>query len=334
MRSREQPLSTSVVPSTEFQSPGRSAPAAICAAQPSVMPAITGVAGGQAGAFGGGGADLAEAGAGRDDVGQQPAGQIVGELRREALGCGVVARLERVACVRRYGMAGEAACDHVGLVGEARIPPARGGGLVLEQPVQLGQRPRGRQAQPPGLLAGAGVVVHERGRQRLAGAADEQDRARRRAGGDGPDRCAAMSASAPRQAAAAAIPPAARVLLVAVAVAAAAQRRRAAAEDRAVVADGDARTPPVPRSRPTKTGPAALIAAAARRVRRRLCRRDVRAEPQLPPGHVAPGARLPADVAERADVLEAQRAVQADARVVGERDAGADAAIALAAQQR
>jgi hypothetical protein len=41
MRSCEQPLRTSVVPSTELQSPGRSAPAAICAAQPSVMPAMT-----------------------------------------------------------------------------------------------------------------------------------------------------------------------------------------------------------------------------------------------------------------------------------------------------
>ena len=43
MRSRVTPLTTSVVPRTEFHRPGRSAPAPSCAAQPSVMPAITGV---------------------------------------------------------------------------------------------------------------------------------------------------------------------------------------------------------------------------------------------------------------------------------------------------
>ena len=60
-------------------------------------------------------------------------------------------------------------------------------------------------------------------------------------------------------------------------------------------------------------------------------RRD---QAQLPPADVAPRARLPADPSVDADELEAERLVQADARVVRQRDAGAGDLEALRAQPR
>ena len=137
---------------------GRRAPAAICAAQPSVMPATIGVPAGQAGLRGGGRADLAEPRAGRDDGGQQVA-ELACQSRRPGAGGGVIAALEGVAGVRGDGVPGQRAGDDVGLVGEPQLP-ARGAAaaprLLLEQPVQLGQRPGRRQVQTAGLLARRG----------------------------------------------------------------------------------------------------------------------------------------------------------------------------------
>ena len=193
----------------------------------------------QPGLHGGGGADLAEAGAGRDDRGQQVP-ERPSKPRRPFAGRDVVAALQGVAAVRGDRLAGEPAGDDVGLVGE----PQAGRGarrLVagLEQPVQLGQRPGGRQVEAAGLLGRAGVVVHERRAVRPAVAVDEQDRARGGArrdagdarGGDGARRRAAGRGDG--------LPPARRVLLVAVAVAPAAQRVRPAPGHRSVGGDGE-----------------------------------------------------------------------------------------------
>jgi hypothetical protein len=133
-------------------------------------------------------------------------------------------------------VADEPARHHVGLVGQARARLRRGG-LVLQQPVQLGQRPRGRQLQPLGLLARAAVVVHEPRRQRRAVAVDEQDRPRGRARRDGADARRVDRPQGPAAGAGHGVPPAAGVLLVAVAVAAAAQRRGRASEDAAAGVD-------------------------------------------------------------------------------------------------
>src|SRR5579862_7718324 len=65
-----------------------------------------------------------------------------------------------------------------------------------------------------------------------------------------------------------------------------------------------------------------------------LAWRRVPRQPQvaLPPTDVMPGAVLEADLAEHTDWPEADRLVKADARVVGERDAGEHHLDALALQ--
>src|ERR1700743_1685910 len=57
------------------------------------------------------------------------------------------------------------------------------------------------------------------------------------------------------------------------------------------------------------------------------------AERLLPPADVAPGAELERDVAEAAASAEAERLVQGDAGVVGERDPGARLVVALLHEQ-
>src|SRR6185436_7968521 len=59
-----------------------------------------------------------------------------------------------------------------------------------------------------------------------------------------------------------------------------------------------------------------------------------RQELELPPADVAPGGCLEADVAVDADLLEAERLVEADAGVVRQGDAGAGDVEALLAQER
>lgn len=118
-------------------------------------PGDDGGPGGDAGRLRGGRADLAETGAGQDDV-----GEVQGDVR-PGLALDVVARLEGMAGVGRHRPADQPCGDGVGLVGDPALP------VRADEPQRLRQRPRvlyrePRLPQPCRLAGRACVVVHER----------------------------------------------------------------------------------------------------------------------------------------------------------------------------
>ena len=184
-------------------------------------------------------------------------------------------------------------------------------------------------------VGGARVVVHERGRGRAPVAVDEQDRARGRARRDRRDRPAGGER---RERLAAGgddgLPPGgsgpARGGRRRAGCAAAARRARRTVPS---AATASARALPVPRSRPTVTGPSPLLTAAAARAAPAAGRpRRARAAAATTTRRATRPAFQPMS-RYVPTWRKAQRLVQPDARVVGQRHAGDGAAQPLAAQQ-
>ena len=188
------PLTTRVVPSTAFHSPGATTPAPSWAAHPSVIPASTGIPGrepGARGCFGSRGAPSSVPGAttsGSCAASRPKASKHVGG---PALPLQVVTGLERGRPVGGCRSADQVRGDDVGLVAHA---PA---GVLVEQREHGRQRPGVADAvaelAPQRVAGGAGrvgprpasrVVVHHARSERCAVGSGEHDGARGAVDGD------------------------------------------------------------------------------------------------------------------------------------------------------